>query len=97
MVDAFSPASTEAAEEVAEIDLSSEWDDAVTVETEEPEISTEAPAEVAAEEPAAPVPAEPGQDPKVAEKIEEIRFYLAHRMPEQAMAAKTLSPVSPKK
>jgi tetratricopeptide (TPR) repeat protein len=80
------PASTEAAEEVAEIDLSSEWDDAVTVETEEPEIAAEAPAEVAAEEPAAPVPAEPGQDPKVAEKIEEIRFYLAHRMPEQAMA-----------
>jgi len=86
VVDAFSPPSTEAAEEVAEIDLSSEWDDAVTVETEEPEISAEAPAEVAAEQPAAPVPAEPGQDPKVAEKIEEIRFYLAHRMPEQAMA-----------
>ncbi len=86
VVDASSPASTEAAEEVAEIDLSSEWDDAVTVETEEPEISAEAPAEVAAEQPAAPVPAEPGQDPKVAEKIEEIRFYLAHRMPEQAMA-----------
>ena len=86
VVDASSPASTEDAEEVAEIDLSSEWDDAVTVETEEPEISEEAPAEVAAEEPTAPVPAEPGQDPKVAEKIEEIRFYLAHRMPEQAMA-----------
>jgi tetratricopeptide (TPR) repeat protein len=86
VVDASAPASTEAAEEVAEIDLSSEWDDAVTVESEEPEIAAEAPAEVAAEEAAAPVPAEPGQDPKVAEKIEEIRFYLAHRMPEQAMA-----------
>ena len=33
-----------------------------------------------------PVTAQPGDDPRVSEKIDEIRFYLAHGMPEQAMA-----------
>ncbi|HEV2501253.1 MAG TPA: tetratricopeptide repeat protein [Terriglobia bacterium] len=62
-----------------EIDLSSEWDDAVTVE--------EAPAaEVPAEEPAPVVEQQPADDGKVDETIEEIRFYLGHGMPEQAMA-----------
>lgn len=75
--------SIEAAEPEAavteEIDLSSEWDNAVTVE--------EAPAaEVPAAEPAAVVEQQPADDPRVDETIEEIRFYLGHGMPEQAMA-----------
>ena len=66
-----------------EIDLSSEWDDALTVETEAaPPASTEPvqPVQVAA--------ARKQQDPeKTAEAIAEIRFYLDHGMPEQASAA----------
>ena len=68
-----------------EIDLSSEWDDALTVE-EPAEIPAEVPAPVAEVEAPAPVAAKPGDDPRVTEKIDEIRFYLAHGMPEQAMA-----------
>ena len=66
----------ETGEATEEIDLSSEWDDAVTVEAE-------APAEEVAD--VEPVSA-PGSDPKVDETIEEIRFYIGHGMPEQAMA-----------
>ncbi len=62
-----------------EIDLSSEWDDAVTLEDAPSE-------EVAAVEPAAVVEHEPADSNRVDETIEEIRFYLAHGMPEQAMA-----------
>jgi hypothetical protein len=71
-----------------EIDLSSEWDDALSVEAEEPaaEIPAEVPAPVAEVAAPAPVAAHPGDDPRVNEKIDEIRFYLAHGMPEQAMA-----------
>jgi len=63
----------------AEIDLSSEWDDAITVEADEP----------AAEAAAAPAPAivDEVPVPKVDETVEEIRFYIANGMPEQAMAA----------
>ncbi len=68
-----------AAAATEEIDLSSEWDDAVTIE--------DAPAaEVAAAEPAAIVEQEPADSSRVDETIEEIRFYLGHGMPEQAMA-----------
>jgi len=68
-----------AAAATEEIDLSSEWDDAVTVE--------DAPAaEVAEAEPAAVVEQEPADSSRVDETIEEIRFYLGHGMPEQAMA-----------
>jgi tetratricopeptide (TPR) repeat protein len=79
---------------VAEIDLSSEWDDAITIETDTP------PAEAAAIEITDAVgdhdvPAEIGQGDrgnefdreKANETIEEIRFYLEHGMPEQASAA----------
>jgi hypothetical protein len=88
VVEESTAASPDAAEVPEEIDLSSEWDDALTVEAEEP--AAEIPAEVAApaaeiEAPAA-VATKPGDDPRVNEKIEEIRFYLAHGMPEQAMA-----------
>jgi len=64
----------------AEIDLSSEWDDSVTVEADTP--AAEAPeAEVAG------AAADASEPSKADETVEEIRFYLAHGMPEQAMAA----------
>jgi tetratricopeptide (TPR) repeat protein len=73
-----------AAEAPAEIDLSSEWDDAVTVEADEP-------AAVAVPEPAKSAPAAakaaPATSGKFDETAEEIRFYIAHGMPEQATAA----------
>ncbi len=80
----------------AEIDLSSEWDDSVTVELD----SSAEPAEIeitdgvdAADIPVAasesegeqPVPADAGAQ-NTAETIEEIRFYVEHGMPEQASA-----------
>ena len=66
-----------AAEASEEIDLSSEWDDAVTVDADEP-----APvAKVAAK---APVHEDPV---KIDETVDEIRFYVGHGMPDQAMAA----------
>jgi tetratricopeptide (TPR) repeat protein len=72
----------------AEIDLSSEWDDSLTVETE---ASIEGPAnetaEIEAAAPPAPVAKAPLADSAVDETAEEIRFYIAHSMLEQAMAA----------
>ena len=68
-----------AAAATEEIDLSSEWDDAVTIE--EPPA-----AEVPADEPAPVSAQEPADDLRVDETIEEIRFYVGHGMPEQAMA-----------
>ncbi|MGA2857210.1 MAG: tetratricopeptide repeat protein [Candidatus Sulfotelmatobacter sp.] len=67
----------EAAAEESEIDLSAEWDDSVTVEAETPE----------AEVPEAGAAPAEGDSTKTQETIEEIRFYLANGMPEQAMAA----------
>ena len=71
-----------------EIDLSSEWDDSITIETDAPaeeavEVAS-ADAEVAEQEVAA---LEAEDTSKADETVEEIRFYLAHSMPEQAMAA----------
>jgi tetratricopeptide (TPR) repeat protein len=73
----------------AEIDLSSEWDDSVTVEVDSP--SGEA-AEIEVSEVPAAADDAPAGDPddaegKTAETVEEIRFYLEHGMPEQATAA----------
>jgi len=102
VVDESSPAAELPA--AAEIDLSSEWDDAVTIEEEAPsapEAATEveepapveaakaAPAKPAAPKaaPAKPAPAAEVRDPAIDETIEEIRFYLAHAMLAQAMAA----------
>jgi tetratricopeptide (TPR) repeat protein len=66
-----------------EIDLSSEWDDAITVEAEDaPPPAMEEP--VAVEEAVAQIPE---ASPRVNETVEEIRFYVAHSMPEQALAA----------
>ncbi len=70
----------------AEIDLSSEWDDSVTVEADTP------PAEAAELEITDAVgehdlPSGEVDEGKTAETVEEIRFYLEHGMPEQASAA----------
>jgi tetratricopeptide (TPR) repeat protein len=82
----------------SEIDLSSEWDDSISVQADEPTADV-AEAEAASAEvaepqvaPHVPQPAahaanEHAASGKVDETIEEIRFYLAHGMPEQAMAA----------
>jgi tetratricopeptide (TPR) repeat protein len=74
-----SPATESAAAGSSEIDLSSEWDDALTVEAEAapievPEVETKS---------AAGIP----QSSKADETVDEIRFYVAHSMPAQAMAA----------
>jgi tetratricopeptide (TPR) repeat protein len=80
---AASPVETAPAAE--EIDLSSEWDDAITVEADDaPPAAIEEPADV---EQAAADTAPEETDPRVDETIEEIRFYVGHGMPEQALAA----------
>ena len=70
--------------EAAEIDLSSEWDDALTIEADAP-AAVEIPAEAA--EVAGEAHAVTDDPERTAETIEEIRFYLEHGMPEQATAA----------
>ena len=89
-------ADAEAATAPAEIDLSSEWDDSITIETETLPVEaagmevTDAVGEH--KQPTAKLdPGKRGEatlDPeKTNEAIEEIRFYLEHGMPEQASAA----------
>jgi tetratricopeptide (TPR) repeat protein len=69
-----------------EIDLSSEWDDAITIEADDaPPAATEEPAAV--EQAAVEAPTEEEANPRVDETVEEIRFYVGHGMPEQALAA----------
>jgi len=65
-----------------EIDLSSEWDDAITIDADAEAPSAEA-AEVGIEEAVGDHDVPAG---KIDETIEEIRFYLEHGMPEQAAA-----------
>jgi len=87
---------TEAQANPAEIDLSSEWDDSITIEADSPSIEA-AEIEITDAVGEHDVPAgsidgvvidEATSDPaKVAEAVEEIRFYLEHGMPEQASAA----------
>src|SRR5579863_9121497 len=78
--------------DAAEIDLSSEWDDSITIELDKP------PAEVAEVEATAPADDVPAvkvkaqkhteeDSEKTSEAVEEIRFYLEHGMPEQASTA----------
>ena len=69
----------------SEIDLSSEWDDTVSVEADEPAVGVSA--TEAEGIGAGAAEHEPASSEKADEAIEEIRFYLAHGMPEQAMAA----------
>ncbi|MGC1451307.1 MAG: tetratricopeptide repeat protein [Candidatus Sulfotelmatobacter sp.] len=82
VVDESSTPSAEPAAASAEIDLSSEWDDAITVEGDTPAVE-EAEVEVAS------AASDHGviESSKADETIDEIRFYLAHGMPAQAMAA----------
>jgi tetratricopeptide (TPR) repeat protein len=74
-----SSATDSAADGSSEIDLSSEWDDALTVETD--------PAPVEVPEVEAKSAAGIPQSSKADETVDEIRFYVAHGMPAQAMAA----------
>jgi pilus assembly protein FimV len=85
VVDESTPAApAEAAAAGEEIDLSSEWDDAITIEADDaPPVAVEEPVEVG--ETAAKT-AEVS-DVRVDETVEEIRFYVGHGMPEQALAA----------
>ena len=77
-----SAAAAEPAASGEEIDLSSEWDDSLSVESEAP--AEEAPV---AKPAVAATKSETGDSANVEETIEEIRFYLGHGMPEQAQAA----------
>jgi pilus assembly protein FimV len=70
----------------AEIDLSSEWDDSVTVEADTPPAEA-AELEIAGATGANEVPVDEVDEGKTTESVEEIRFYLEHGMPEQATAA----------
>ena len=63
-----------------EIDLSSEWDDAVTAHSE-------APSAEFAEAESVPAPVQVEDLGKIDEFTDEIRFYISHGMPEQALAA----------
>jgi tetratricopeptide (TPR) repeat protein len=85
VVEDSATAPAEPAAEASEIDLSSEWDDAITVAAEAPEAEV-AEAE-AVEVEVADVSGHEPDSAKTEETVEEIRFYLANGMPEQAMAA----------
>jgi len=80
-----------AAEAPAEIDLSSEWDDALTIDADTPAAEgaeIEAAQAVSGKKPTKLGHSEAALDPeKTNEAAEEIRFYLEHGMPEQASAA----------
>jgi pilus assembly protein FimV len=91
-VQADEPASVAAPEPEAspgEIDLSSEWDDAITIEAPAAD-AEEIPVgahELPSAKPASPSHTQEADPEKTAEAVEEIRFYLEHGMPEQASAA----------
>jgi tetratricopeptide (TPR) repeat protein len=70
----------------AEIDLSSEWDDSVTVEADTPaaEIAEVELTDAVGEH---ELPTGEPDEGKIAEAVEEVRFYLEHGMPEQASTA----------
>jgi pilus assembly protein FimV len=90
--DSISPV-TEPEAAPAEIDLSSEWDDAITIEAEPAEAAEIEITEVGDHDvpSAVPQPAEheedSGEADKIKESLEEIRFFLDHGMPQQAQAA----------
>jgi tetratricopeptide (TPR) repeat protein len=84
----------ESSPEAAEIDLSSEWDDSITIEADTPPAAEAEITDAVGEHdiPAAKLNqghhGEGEHDPaKANETVEEIRFYLEHGMPEQAAAA----------
>jgi tetratricopeptide (TPR) repeat protein len=84
VVDESAMASAEPAAASDEIDLSSEWDDSLTVETDAPAVEA---AEVEVPSAVGDHSHEDAESGKADQTVEEIRFYLAHSMPEQAMAA----------
>ena len=83
----------EAAPEPAEIDISNEWEEMIEVEPEEAAAPQEIVAEpvMAAEVPLEPVisiePEQPDVATQVADKIQEIRFYISQQMWDQAKTA----------
>ena len=94
------PVSRAAAPEAAEIDLSNEWEEMIEVEPQESpapvlevqsyqEITAEPvmPAEVSLEPVASIEPAQPDISVRVADKIQEIHFYITQQMWDQAKAA----------
>ncbi len=88
LVDESAAPVAEAAAAPEEIDLSSEWDDAITIEADDAApAAVEEPVQAEPEPEPAVAAAEPTEDPRVDETIEEIRFYVGHGMPEQALAA----------
>ena len=85
MEESTAAAPVEAAPATEEIDLSSEWDDAITIEGDDtPAAAIEEPAAV---EQATSETTPEEADSRVEETAEEIRFYVGHGMPEQALAA----------
>ena len=94
------PAPHAAAPEAAEIDISNEWEEMIEVEPEEspaPALEVQSYQEILAEPampaeiPAEPVisiePEQPDISTQVADKIQEIRFYISQEMWDQAKAA----------
>jgi hypothetical protein len=85
--------SSETAPAVEELDLSSEWEDTVTIEEAAP--AAESTVEISDavgdhDLPVADTSADKsadGNDDKIAETVEEVRFYLGHGMPDQASTA----------
>jgi tetratricopeptide (TPR) repeat protein len=80
----------------AEIDLSSEWDDSITIELDTPPAAAEIEIDSAAVGDHEVPSAKPVQEKHIAkradpektnETVEEVRFYLEHGMPEQASVA----------
>jgi tetratricopeptide (TPR) repeat protein len=80
----FAVSTTAAHAEQEAVDLSSEWDDSVTVEAASAAVTHEA---QAAEEPARPAIDDPANNAEIAEILEEAHFYLEHSMADQARAA----------
>jgi pilus assembly protein FimV len=75
----------------AEIDLSSEWDDAITIDADAPaevEVSDAVgDHEVPASAPGPVKHVAEADEEKTKETVEEVRFYLEHSMPQQAQTA----------
>jgi len=89
-----------ASPEAAEIDISNEWEDMIEVEQEElaaPELQVQSYQEIIEEQaiparvpldPVAPIePAQVDVSAQVADKVQEIRFYISQQMWEPAKAA----------
>jgi tetratricopeptide (TPR) repeat protein len=86
----YQPAPVAASEaDPAEIDLSSEWDDSISIEADTSPAEATGAAEVDISDAVGDHDVHAGtpDEGKTGETVEEIRFYLEHGMPEQALAA----------